>query len=182
VSWQAVAGIKDLTVGETRFGADVLSAIGIGPGGPDVIYTGSAQGRVMLSRNGGRTWSDVRGLPRRFITSIEVSPTDAAKAYITVSGFGSGHIFRTTDRGSNWTDISTGLPNIPANALLIDPLNPQTLYVGTDIGVYRSEDDGASWVKFSSGLPPVIVTGFSAQQNGLIQVATYGRGVYQLER
>ncbi|MEK6278949.1 MAG: hypothetical protein AABN95_01200 [Acidobacteriota bacterium] len=181
-SWQATAGIKDLTVGETRFGADVLSAIGIGPAGSGVIYTGSAQGRVMLSRNGGRTWSEVRGLPRRFITSIVISASDAARAYITVSGFGSGHIFRTTDRGENWTNISSGLPNVPANALLIDPLDPRTLYVGTDIGVYRSDDDGVGWVKFNNGLPPVIVTGFSAQQNGLIQVATYGRGVYQLER
>ncbi len=182
ISWKAPAGIKDLTVGDTRYGADVLSAIGIGPGGSGVIYTGSAQGRVMLSTTAGRTWTDIRGLPRRFITSIVVSSADAAKCYITVSGFGSGHIFRTTDRGANWTDISTELPNIPVNALLIDPLNPQVLYAGTDIGAYRSEDDGASWVKFNAGLPPVIVTGFSAQSNGLIQAATYGRGVYQLER
>jgi photosystem II stability/assembly factor-like uncharacterized protein len=181
--WRPTAGRKDLTVGETKlFGADVLSTIGIGPAGSQMIYTGSAQGRVMISTDAGRTWDGVRGLPRRFITSIVVSPSDAARAYITVSGFGSGHVFRTTDRGANWTDISTGLPNIPANALLIDSLNPRTLYAGTDIGVYRSEDDGASWIKFNNGLPPVIVTGFSAQQNGLIQLATYGRGVYQLQR
>jgi len=181
--WRPTAGRKDLTVGETTsFGADVLSTIGLGPAGSQIIYTGSAQGRVMMSTDAGRTWDEVRGLPRRFITSIVVSPSDAARTYITVSGFGSGHVFRTTDRGANWTDISTGLPNIPTNALLIDPLNPRTLYVGTDIGVYRSDDDGDSWVNFNSGLPPAIITGFSAQQNGLIQVATFGRGVYQLER
>jgi photosystem II stability/assembly factor-like uncharacterized protein len=183
VLWRATAGIKDLTVGETEFGSDVLSAIGLGPAGSQVIYTGSAQGRVMVSTNAGRNWRDANnGLPQRFVTGIVVSPSDATKAYITVSGFGSGHVFLTTDGGANWTNISTGLPNVPANALLIDPLNPRTLYVGTDIGVYRSEDDGATWVKFNNGLPPVIITGFSAQPNGLIQVSTYGRGVYQLDR
>jgi photosystem II stability/assembly factor-like uncharacterized protein len=181
--WRATAGIKDLTVGETEFGADVLSAIGLGPAASQVIYTGSAQGRVMVSTNAGRNWRDANnGLPQRFVTSIVVSPTDATKAYITVSGFGSGHVFLTTNGGANWTNISTGLPNVPANALLIDPLNSRTLYVGTDIGVYRSDDDGATWVKFNNGLPPVIITGFSAQPNGLIQVSTYGRGVYQLDR
>ena len=182
--WLATAGIKDLTVGRDKvFGDDVLSAIGIGPAGSQMIFTGSAQGRVMVSKTAGRTWIEAgNGLPRRFVTSIVVSPSDAARAYITLSGFGSGHVFLTTNRGESWSDISTGLPNIPANALLIDPLSPRTLYVGTDIGVYRSEDDGASWVKFNNGLPPVIITGFSAQQNGLIQVATYGRGVYQLDR
>ena len=181
--WRATAGIKDLTKKETRFGADVLSTIGLGPAGSEVIYTGSAQGQVMVSKNAGRTWTEaMKGLPERFVTSIVVSPSDATKAYLTVSGFGSGHVFRTVDGGANWAEISDGIPNIPVNALLIDPLNPTTLYAGTDIGVYRSSDDGVSWQKFNNGLPPVIITGFSAQQNGLIQVSTYGRGVYQLER
>lgn len=181
--WRATAGVKDLTKKGTKYGDDVLTTIGIGPAQSDVIFTGSAQGQVMVSTNAGRTWTEaMKGLPERFITSIVVSPSNANQAYLTVSGYGSGHVFRTLDGGRNWADISEGLPNIPVNALLIDPLTPTTLYAGTDIGVYRSSDDGVSWQNFNNGLPPVIVTGFSAQQNGLIQVSTYGRGVYQLER
>jgi photosystem II stability/assembly factor-like uncharacterized protein len=181
--WTRTAGVKDLTFGETRFGRDVLTAIGIGPANSNVIYTGSAQGRLMVSKTAGRTWRDVTsGLPERFITSITVSPSDATRAYVTVSGFGSGHVFRTTDGGGRWNDISQKLPNIPVNALLIDPLNTGTLYAGTDVGVFRSTDDGASWASFNNGLPPVIVTGFSAQPSGAIQASTYGRGIYQLER
>ncbi|HZH30035.1 MAG TPA: hypothetical protein VEY11_04675 [Pyrinomonadaceae bacterium] len=181
--WTTTAGLKDLTQGETSFGRDVLTAIGIAPVGSNVIYTGSAQGRAMWSKNAGKTWKDVtKGLPRRFITSIVVSPSDPARAYVTVSGFGSGHVFRTTDSGAKWDDISQKLPNIPVNALLIDPLNAETLYAGTDIGIFRSMDDGATWLRFSNGLPPAIVTGFSAQPGGTIQASTYGRGIYQLER
>jgi photosystem II stability/assembly factor-like uncharacterized protein len=180
--WTRTAGVTDLTKGETDYGSDVLTAIGIGPAGSNVIYTGSAQGRLMLSKTAGKTWKDTGGIPRRFITSIVVSPSDAAKAYVTVSGFGSGHVFRTTDSGAKWDDISQKLCNIPVNALLIDPLSAETLYAGTDIGVFRSTDDGTSWVRFNNGLPPVIVTGFSAQPSGTIQASTYGRGVYQLDR
>ena len=181
--WTRTAGVKDLTMGETAYGRDVLTTIGIGPANSNVIYTGSAQGRVMVSKNAGKTWKDITsGLPRRFITSITVSQSDAARAYVTVSGFGSGHVFRTTDSGANWEDISHRLPNIPVNALLIDPRNARTLYAGTDIGVYRSTDDGSNWDRFNNGLPPVIVTGFSSRPDGTIQVSTYGRGVYHLER
>jgi photosystem II stability/assembly factor-like uncharacterized protein len=182
-TWKAPAGIKDLTVGITYYGADVLTAIASGVSDQDVLYTGSAQGRVMISRNRGRDWTDItRGLPRRFITSITVSPSDAGKAYVTVSGFGSGHVFLTTNGGESWKDISTKLRNIPVNAFLIDPLNHDILYAGTDIGVFRSSDDGRSWSIFNNGLPPVIVTGFSAQSSGLIQLSTYGRGIYELVR
>jgi hypothetical protein len=61
-------------------------------------------------------------------------------------------------------------------------LNASTLLAGTDIGIFRSTNNGASWEPFNDGLPPVIVTAFSAQKSGLIQAATYGRGIYELNR
>jgi photosystem II stability/assembly factor-like uncharacterized protein len=103
-------------------------------------------------------------------------------AYLTVSGFNSGHVYRTTNSGATWTDLSANLPNIPANAFLIDPKDEQTLYVGTDIGVFRSTNGGASWQLFNNGIPPVIINAFSAQASGLIQVATYGRGAFELSQ
>jgi hypothetical protein len=176
-TWTAPGGPQDLTAG----GSDVLSAIGVAKSNNNVIYTGSRQGQVRVSTNGGSTWTNINGVvPNRVITSITVSPIDPNLVYLTVSGYASGHIFRTTNGGSNWFDISNNLPNIPTNAFLIDPLTPTTLYAGTDIGVFRSTDNGANWVAFNNGLPPAAVMAFSAQSSGLIQLATYGRSAYEL--
>jgi photosystem II stability/assembly factor-like uncharacterized protein len=179
-SWNAPAGDLDFTKGFTDRGADLLNAIGVGRADTRVIYTGSVQGRAMRTTDGGTTWTDVTaGLPNRSITSVAVHPTDPAIAYLSVSGFNAGHVFKTTDFGATWVDASSGLPDVPANALLFDPLSSDTLYVGTDVGVFRSTA-GAAWEGFNKGLPPVVVTGFAAQPTGLIQVATYGRGAYEM--
>ena len=180
-SWFAPAGFLDLTKGITDISKDVLSAIAVARSNTSIIYTGSAQGRAMVSRNGGGSWTEItRGLPDRSITGITVDPSNAAVAYLTVSGFNSGHVFRTTDTGATWADISAGLPDIPANVLLIDPGDANTVYLGTDIGVFRSTARGADWRQFNRGLPPVVVHDFAADKNGVIQVATYGRGAFEL--
>src|SRR5262249_3420045 len=93
-SWTPPAGDLDLTKGITAKGADVLSCLGISRSNPQVIYTGSSQGRVMASPDGGTSWRDITtGLPDRSITSITVDPVDPAIAHLTVSGFESGHVF-----------------------------------------------------------------------------------------
>jgi photosystem II stability/assembly factor-like uncharacterized protein len=178
-NWNAPGGATDLTNG----GIDTLSAIGVGPANTNIIYTGSSQGRVMVSTDGGANWNQITtGLPNRFIKSIVVSKTNSNVAYLTVSGFDSGHVFKTTNAGATWTDISNNLPNIPVNTLLVDPQNANTLYVGTDIGIFRSQNDGGMWEGFNNGLPPVIITELDAQQTGLIQAASYGRGAYELTK
>jgi photosystem II stability/assembly factor-like uncharacterized protein len=180
-SWFAPSGFFDLTKGSTNAGQDVLSAIAVARSNTNVIYTGSAQGRAMRTNNGGQSWSDVTGgLPNRSITSIEVDPSDPSIAYLTVSGFNTGHVFRTTNSGGTWVDISGSLPDVPAGALLVDPTDSNTVYLGTDIGVFRSTAKGDGWRSFNRGMPPVVIHGFSANSSGIIQVATYGRGAYQL--
>ncbi|MBP9109482.1 MAG: hypothetical protein KBF83_07990 [Pyrinomonadaceae bacterium] len=176
-TWTAPGGMFDQTFG----GTDVLSAITVAPSQLNTIYTGSTQGRAMVSTNGGTTWTDIStGLPQRSIRNITVSPTDPALVYLTVSGYRSGHIFRSNNAGTTWTDISNNLPDIPVSAFLIDRLTPTTLYAGTDIGVFRSTDNGGSWTVFNNGMPPAPVMEFTSQASGLIQIATYGRGVYEL--
>src|SRR5207249_3620474 len=83
------------------------------------------------------------GLPDRSITSIAVHPTDANTAFVTVSGFGQGHVWKTTNAGAAWTDISGNLADAPVNAMVVDPVNPQLLYIGSDVGVFKSTDAGA---------------------------------------
>ncbi|HEY0545061.1 MAG TPA: FG-GAP-like repeat-containing protein [Pyrinomonadaceae bacterium] len=176
-TWNPPGGATDLTNGGT------LSAIGVSRTDTSTIYTGSSDGRVMVSTNAGVMWTErINGLPNRFIKSIVVSRTNPSVAYLTVSGFDSGHVFKTTDAGMMWNDISNNLPNIPVNTLLIDPQNAATLYVGTDVGVYRSTNDGGTWAGLNSGLPPTIITKLDAQATGLIQAASYGRGAFELTK
>ncbi|MDT7543385.1 MAG: hypothetical protein QOE33_3289, partial [Acidobacteriota bacterium] len=180
-SWTPPGGTFD----QTKGGGDLLSAIGVARSNTQVIYTGSSQGRMMVSQDGGATWNDITaGLPTRFISSIMVDPSNPAITYTTVSGYGTGHVWMTTNMGQTWTDMSgtnaaTKLPNIPTSALLLDPNASGVIYAGTDIGVFRSAGDG-NWENLNNGLPPVPVPSFAINANGKIQIGTFGRGAYEL--
>ncbi len=176
-TWYTPGWATDLT----RSASDTLNAIGVNDTNSDVIYTGSTQGRVMVTQDGGESWRDITdGLPNRVIKSIVTDPTNPAIAYLTVSGYRSGHVFKTTNYGASWKDISGNLPDIPTNALVLDPITSNSLYVGTDIGVFRSINDGQAWELLNRGMPPVIVMALAAHPSGIIQAATYGRGVYEI--
>ncbi len=176
-TWYTPGWATDLT----RSASDTINAIGVSDAEPNVIYTGSTQGRVMVTQDDGESWRDITaGLPNRVIKGIVTHPTNPAIAYLTVSGYRSGHVFKTTNYGANWRDVSGNLPDIPTNAIVFDPLTPGALYVGTDIGVYRSTNDGQSWELLHRGMPPVVVTALATHSSGIVQAATYGRGVYEI--
>jgi photosystem II stability/assembly factor-like uncharacterized protein len=165
----------------TRSPTDRINAIGVSDTNSDVIYTGSSLGRVMVTRDSGESWTDITaGLPNRVIKSITTDPANPAIAYLTVSGYASAHVFKTTNYGANWSNISGNLPDIPTSAFAFDPLTRGVIYVGTDIGVFRSTNDGRTWEVFNQGLPPVIVTALATHSSGILQAATYGRGVYEI--
>ena len=171
-TWSAPAGTLDLTKGTT----DRLYAIGLSASNPNVIYTGSQRGRVMLTRDEGLTWTDVTGtLPNRTVRAIAVDPGNPEVAYVGFSGYVTDHVFVTRNGGASWEKLAPGLPDIPVNALLI---RPGLLYAGTDIGVFRW--DGTAWQYFNDGMPPVIVTDFDVTADGRILAATHGRGAYEL--
>jgi photosystem II stability/assembly factor-like uncharacterized protein len=90
------------------------------------------------------------------------------------------HIYRTTDYGATWTDISSNLPEAPVNDVIIDPFHDGTLYVGTDVGVFRTKDLGAHWSTFGSGLPINVVTDLDYHPPTRMLVAgTYGRSIFK---
>ncbi|MBL8150369.1 MAG: hypothetical protein JNN15_10635, partial [Blastocatellia bacterium] len=176
-TWSPPAGTLDLT----RGGTDVLNTIAVSNVNPNVIYVGSRQGRAMTSTDAGRNWRDISmGLPNRTITDIAIDRNNPAIAYLSVSGFGSKHIFFTDNGGTTWRDVDGNLPNIPVNTVLIDPRQSNVVYLGTDIGIFRSTTGGSQWDLFNNGLPPVVVMDLESHSDGTIQAATYGRSVYQL--
>lgn len=171
-TWAVPAGDLNLTKGS----GDTLSAIAVSASAPNVIYTGSGRGRVMLTRNDGLTWTDVSaGLPNRSARAIAIDRTNPEVAYAAFSGYATDHVFVTRNGGGSWQALRSGLPDIPVNALL---LREPVLYAGTDIGVFRW--DGSRWTYFSNGMPPVIVTDFDVTAKGKIVAATHGRGAYEL--
>ena len=172
--WTVLSG--DLTGG----GSAAISALALAPGDSQMLYAGTSDGRVQFSGDGGGTWSLAASLPDRFVTSIAVDPQSPQRAFAGLSGFGTGHIFRTDNSGGSWEDVSGNLPDIPVNIVLVDPNAPQTVYVGTDIGIFVLAEDG-TWSSFNQGMPNAVVLGLSINPvTGLMVAATHGRSAFGL--
>lgn len=155
-----------------------------------VIVAGCGSGGGNGTGGGGNaTFTKIStGLPPRSVTKVAVDPTTGATAYVTFSGFSGfngdlkGHVFKTTNTGGAWTDISGNLPNIPVNDILVDPANPTTLYVATDVGVFQTTNSGALWAPIGTGLPNSQVLSLTLQKSNRILIAgTHGRGAWQLQ-
>lgn len=171
---------SDLTKGVSGAG---ISAIAVAPSSSSVVYAGTSDGRVWVTTTG--TGAGLRlvssNLPNRYVTRIAVDAQSASTAYVTYSGFGSGHVFKTSDGGVSWQDISSNLPDLPVNAIALDPASPGTMYAGTDLGVFKTSDSGTTWSSFNNGMPNVAV--FDLHLNSatrILMAATHGRGVFQI--
>src|SRR5262249_41817919 len=167
---------------------NAISRIAISPSDPNTIYVSTgfenSGGFVMVTHNDGATWQQfqVPGLIDWF-GQMAVDPTNPQVAYLVRAAFTSGpggHVFKTTNGGQTWTDISVNLPNIPTNAILIDP-RTGTIYVGTDTGIYDTSDGGNTWSKFTDGLPNARVTDLVLNTTtNILAAATFRRGVGEL--
>lgn len=172
-------------------GPEVYGVIfSIGPSKKDinVIWTGSDDGLVYVTRDGGETWSDVtpEGMPDfGRVSQIDASAFDAGVAYISVrrplfDDF-APYIFRTTDYGQSWTKIVSGIrPDAYVHAVREDPTRRGLLYAATQHGVYISYDDGASWQSLSLNMPDIPVVDLVVEKNELV-IASHGRGFWVLD-
>src|SRR6266404_1496288 len=154
----------------------------------DVIWTGSDDGLIHVTTDGGKKWTNVtpRELPEwSRINIIEASPYDAGTAYVAANRYqfddNRPFLYKTADYGKSWKLLTHG---IPANAFVRtvreDPVRRGLFYAGTELGVYVSFDDGENWQPLQLNLPVVPITGLTIKNNDLI-AATQGRGFWMLD-
>ena len=174
--------------------AGVIFALNESPKEAGLIWAGTNDGQVQVTRDGGKTWTNVtKNLPNfpewGTVDNIEPSRYDAGTAYLTVDGhqvnFRDPFVYKTTDYGKTWALITNGIPHNMvsyAHCVREDPLRKGLLYLGTEGGLYISFDDGKNWQPLQSGLPHAPVYWVTVQERFHdLAVATYGRGFYILD-
>jgi hypothetical protein len=166
-----------------------ITAVAVAPSSGGTIYVATADGHLFVTQNDGASWqgADIPSLSNNFahFADLEVDPANPLVVYAVRDQFNDpfkvGHVFRTTDGGQTWTDISGNLPDLPTSALAVDP-RTGFLYVGNDMGVYLSSNLGASWSRFGAGLPNVQVVQLELSTKlGLLAVGTHGRGMWEIQ-
>lgn len=169
-----------------------ISAIAIAQQDDNIRLVGTSGGAVLLqTAPGATTLTTVTGAigpSARYVGRTAIDPIDANKAYVCLNGFGltgGQHVWKTTNLLSGsptWVASGNGIPDTPVNAFVIDPLNTNILYAGTDIGVFKSSDGGANWIPFSTGLPRVAVFGMAIQNSHrVLRISTHGRGMWDYD-
>ena len=186
--WETIS--DDLTQGGRK--GDVpygtLTTIDESPLRFGLIYTGSDDGLVHVTRDGGFSWQQVSGnLPQDlWVSRVEASNHAEGRIYVTLNGYRwdnfEPYVYRSDDYGQSWTRLGEDLPLEPVNVIVEDPENEDVLYVGTDHGLYVSLDRGASFMLMDGGLPnaPVHDLKVQAVAKDLV-VGTHGRSIYRAD-
>jgi photosystem II stability/assembly factor-like uncharacterized protein len=169
-----------------------LLTIAPSPKDPSVIWAGTDDGNVQVTRDGGRTWTNtVRNIPglapNAWISTIDASPHDAGTAFVAASHWQTGdyapYAYLTTDFGQSWRRITGNLPARGwVHVVRQDPRNPNLLFLGTEFGIYASWDRGGRWHSLRNGMSaaPVRDLWVHPRENDLI-IATHGRGIYIMD-
>ncbi|HEV8441149.1 MAG TPA: glycosyl hydrolase [Methylomirabilota bacterium] len=163
-------------------------ALAESPHEPGVLWAGSDDGLLHLSRDAGKSWTAITPpqLPEwATICTIELSPHDRAKAYVAATRYKLDdprpYLYRTTDYGATWKQITDGIPGDDFTRVIReDPGRAGLLYAGTETGVYVSFDDGASWHSLQRNLPPVPIYDLVVKDRDLV-AATHGRSFWILD-
>jgi photosystem II stability/assembly factor-like uncharacterized protein len=155
---------------------------------PQTIWTGSDDGLIHLTRDGGKNWTNVTpaNLPEwSMINSIEVHPTEPGGLYVAATRYKLDdfrpYLYKTLDYGASWTKIDAGIPETHFTRVVrADPNRKGLLYAGTENGMYVSFDDGGSWRTFQNNLPITPITDLTIKNGDLI-VATQGRSFWVID-
>ncbi len=195
-SWEVIS--DDLTKADpatltTGKGGDgniqyaTITTIDESPVKAGVIWVGTDDGNVQVTQDGGRNWTlvndNIPNNPEYWVSRVAASRYDPATAYVSFTGMRRddfrAFVYKTTNYGQTWTDITGNLPEEPVNVIQEHHSNPNLLFVGTDFGVYVSLDGGGTWTSIQNNIPtqPAYDLKIHSRENDLI-VATHGRGIY----
>ena len=185
-TWVAISGdLTDGPISEDRF--HVITTLSQSPLDENVLYAGTSDANVWSSINGGSVWNDITaGTAERYVTSVQASPNDANTVYVTNSGYRDGdyvpHVFKSTNNGQAWTDISGDLPQMAVNDILIQPGNENLLFVATDAGVYYTQNGGVNWTRLGNNMPMMAVydVELNTETNKLI-AGTFARSIWTID-
>lgn len=167
-------------------GTNPSLGMAVSPVNDNLVYVTSSpvtsSAKLFRTTNGGTTWQNVTGtLPNRYMIDIAADPVVESIVYVTASGFGTDHIYKSLDYGNSWMEIDNNLPDVPTSSVVVDPLNNQHIYLGNDIGVYVTTNGGTNWQEFKTGMPDAsIVMDLSISPlNRKLRAATHGSGVFE---
>lgn len=158
---------------------------------PNVVWVGTDDGNVQVTRDGGKTWTNVaanvKGVPAKtWVSRVEAGHFDENTAYATFDGHRTGdmktYVFRTRDAGKTWEPLATADIKGYAQVIREDLVNPNLLFLGTELGLYMSLDAGKNWAQFKENFPPAPVYDVQLHpRDGDAIIATHGRGLYIID-
>ncbi|HZD06486.1 MAG TPA: hypothetical protein VE173_16355, partial [Longimicrobiales bacterium] len=169
-----------------------IVSVGESPLVPGLLWVGTDDGNIQVSRDGGATWTEVSpnvpgGTTRNYVSRVEPSHADPATAYVSIDGHRAGdlapYLYVTRDYGRSWTSIASNLPGYGnVNTIRQDPENPSLLYAGTEFGFFVSLDEGGTWDRFMPGLPVARVDDVVVHpRDHDLVLATHGRSVMVMD-
>ncbi|WP_026754541.1 exo-alpha-sialidase [Sediminibacter sp. Hel_I_10] len=187
-AWTAIS--DDLTNGGKKGNVayGTISAISESPFQFGLLYTGSDDGKISLSKDAGANWTTIsNNLPKDlWVSSIVASQHKKERVYVTLNGYRwddfKVYAYSSDDYGATWKAINSNIPTSPVNVVREDPENENILYLGTDNGAYISFNRGEHWEAFSNGLPNVAVHDIVIQPEAKhLLLGTHGRSIYKAD-
>lgn len=186
--WETIS--DDLTHGgkNGNVAYGTLATISESPFKFGLLYTGSDDGLIQRSDNGGDSWHVIsKSLPQNlWVSRVIASKHKEERVYVTLNGYRAddftSYIYVSENKGVTWKDITSNIPTSPVNVIIEDPQNENLLFVGTDNGLYLSLNQGASWESFQNGMPYVAVHDLAIQSEAKhLLVGTHGRSIYKAD-
>ena len=184
-SWEQIS--PDLTHGGKKGNVayGTLTTISESPFAFGLIYIGTDDGGIHVSKDGGGSWTDItQNLPKDlWVSRVQSSSHKKERVYAALNGYRwddfTPYMYRSEDYGQSWEAITAGIPASPVNVIVEDPHNENLLFAGTDNGIYASLDRGSTWEAFQSGVPNVAVHDLviHAEKKHLL-AGTHGRSIY----
>ncbi|MEI6670046.1 MAG: hypothetical protein WCP29_18000 [Acidobacteriota bacterium] len=189
-TWEAIS--PDLTYNTASEKGDIpyhtIFALAESPKRFGLVYAGTDDGRVHVTKDGGQTWTEITaGLPyQKWVSRIVASAFDVATVYVTQNGKRDDdftpYVWKSTDFGKTWTSIAANIPVGPVNVIREDVIDRNILYVGTDTGVYVTTDGGKKWDTLGANLPATYVHDLIIHpRDNVIVIATHGRGMWAID-